>query len=365
MLRQRVEASIDLSNLAGLSSEETLRISELAISDLSEISKSDPKDLQALVDRADCRYRVSTLDGVASETALDRARRAIEDLDRVLKAAPGNSQVVARRGRTLHQFARILHEMRRPAGEAFETAIADLDSVIADSPESDELWEVRGQARMYLGREQQRSRRDPSSTWKAALADFGEAIRLEPARWKAHRDRGRVFEWMGKYEESVLEFEAAVRLAPENEWNRDALARSRAKAGASWAADLEIADARFDAQDYASARPLLERALSAASRAEESDPELRSLLRYVARALACVYALLSQGQDAPGAERATIDPGTAARHRDRAFELLSRAVALGWTDAAEARGLADLAPLRDDPRWTALLEALAPPDKKK
>ncbi len=363
VLRQRVDASIELSGLAGLSNEERLRVSNLAISDLTELSRGEPKDLQVLVDRADCRYLVSTLPGVESEAALDQARQAIDDYEQVLQAAPGNPQVVVRRGRTLHQLGRILHEMRRPAIEAFERAISDLDSVIAADPKSDDLCELRGQARMYLGRELQRGRQDPTVAWNAALADLAEAIRGDPARWKARRDRGRLFEWMGKYEEAIPEYEAAVRLAPEDAWSRGALARSRAKAGSSWATDMEIADARFDAQDYASARPLFEGILSAASKVEESDPELRTELCFAARALACVHALLSQGQDAPGAKRTVVDPDTAARHRDRAFELLFRAVSLGWDDEAEAKGLPDLAPLRDDPRWQPLLEALTSADR--
>ncbi len=50
-----------------------------------------------------------------------------------------------------------------------------------------------------------------------------------------------------------------------------------------------------------------------------------------------------------------------AGERDRAFEMLDRCVDLGFADTAALSGDPDLAPLRADPRWKALLARIARP----
>ncbi len=85
--------------------------------------------------------------------------------------------------------------------------------------------------------------------------------------------------------------------------------------------------------------------------------------------LAILYALLSSGRTHPEVNPVKVDARFAGQCRDRAFEHLARAVELEWMGPV-SRGLpfwmsagflekvSALRPLRDDPRWKAILESI-------
>ncbi|MCA8938799.1 MAG: hypothetical protein KDB07_03275, partial [Planctomycetes bacterium] len=53
------------------------------------------------------------------------------------------------------------------------------------------------------------------------------------------------------------------------------------------------------------------------------------------------------------------DAAHSESNRNKAFELLNRALDEGWKDRAHLEQDADLAPLRSDPRWQDLLKRLS------
>ena len=83
---------------------------------------------------------------------------------------------------------------------------------------------------------------------------------------------------------------------------------------------------------------------------------MRTTLRNVRYNLACILAQASAGRDRPGALVGSVPAGEAARLRDAAFAHLEEAIRCGWSNAGHLAKDADLAPLRDDPRWPGLLE---------
>jgi serine/threonine-protein kinase len=65
------------------------------------------------------------------------------------------------------------------------------------------------------------------------------------------------------------------------------------------------------------------------------------------------------------AAAAAADGSEAARHRDGALALLDGLVAAGWDDADALRTDPDLEPVRDDPRFAAMLGRIPPPGAKR
>ncbi len=94
-------------------------------------------------------------------------------------------------------------------------------------------------------------------------------------------------------------------------------------------------------------------------RAVAEVAELRQMTGWTADQwydLACVYSVAS-----------TKDAGQTRAHGDRAVELLRKAVAAGWSDAAHMKEDADLDPLRgrdDFRKLLAELEKKFPPKKE-
>lgn len=123
----------------------------------------------------------------------------------------------------------------------------------------------------------------------------------------------------------------------------------------------------MQAGDYAGAGRAYKEALAGLDAEQASLPEVERRARLEAEDvrsavmnahynLACISALASVGQARPDGAVQAIAAPEAARLRDRAFEELGRAVDFKWSDAAHLEADADLAPLRDDPRWPALIE---------
>ena len=71
-----------------------------------------------------------------------------------------------------------------------------------------------------------------------------------------------------------------------------------------------------------------------------------------------VYCLASAGKDSPAAGAKPVFVEESARLRERAFQHLSQAIELGYTDAEHLATDSDLVPLHDDPRWAELLQRI-------
>ena len=66
-------------------------------------------------------------------------------------------------------------------------------------------------------------------------------------------------------------------------------------------------------------------------------------------------ALAGVGKEGRNGEVKPVESEESARLREDAFRHLRRAIELGYADAQRLADDADLAPLRDDPRWTELV----------
>jgi len=122
-----------------------------------------------------------------------------------------------------------------------------------------------------------------------------------------------------------------------------------------WLNALIEATTAIMAGEYPKARELYEEALAQATPEAEAHPKVRSSLATAHFNLACIHSLRSIGKSSPAAASAAIAPEAAARERDRAFEHLRRARALGIEDLAKVRQDADMTPLKADPRWQEIV----------
>ena len=176
------------------------------------------------------------------------------------------------------------------------SARRDLDRVLRQAPTDEEGFVARGVARASDG------------DMKAALDDFTQAVKLNPNSVAGLQDEASILaEQLGRNREALAPLDRLLELYPAFAQARGARAVIRARLGL---ADDAKADAR---------------------KARELDPE-SGAVRYQA---ACVYALAGEA------------------NRTEAFRLLCQALqkGYGWEQLGQD---ADLAPLRNDPRFADL-----------
>ncbi len=229
--------------------------------------------------------------------AQDRFERAVACFDEALKADPSDA-AEAWEGRG--QAEVFLAEARAAGGditgaaEWFARAEADLTQALDGIEETPEPLVLRGRAR--AGRAFTTD--DPAQRaafLQSALGDLDQAVGADPEDLEARMHRGRLRAALGRWQEAVEDFDALARLDPD-------AAEERSEEHA--AALLEAA--RADALDLA-------RGTNAAPHAES------------------IEAI-----------------------RDRLFQRLRRAIALGLANPQAALADDAWAPLRNDPRWSEL-----------
>jgi tetratricopeptide (TPR) repeat protein len=144
-----------------------------------------------------------------------------------------------------------------------------------------------------------------------ALGAYRKAIELEPGALFAHNNLGVLYDRKGLYDEAIAAFEKALRIDPSNVTVRQNLERARKSKGIIQEREAQIAEARKQVE----ARP--------------KDPR-------AAHHLARVYASYDE--------------------KEQALQWLARAVELGFNDFGFLKADPALAGLRNDPRFTQLLE---------
>ncbi len=184
-----------------------------------------------------------------------------------------------------------------------------------------------------------------------AEKEFGTAIRLNPKLFEAHYFYARARVQQGKLTEAVESFEEACRLRPDDyqapcflAMTCEGLGRS-AEADASWRVALQLVGRHLELNPEdpralnlgaiaAAHQGQRERGLEWARRALAIDPEDSGMLYNTA----CYFAV--QGE------------------RDEALNCLEKAVQLGFGLRGWIENDADLASLRGDPRFQAVLERI-------
>ena len=257
--------------------------------------------------------RVCPHDGIAAHLRANALEAkgdhdgAIADYTQALVINPRNAAVFADRGSTRYD------------SDDFDGAIADYDQAIAINPRFAIALYGRGNARRAKGE------------LDRAIADYGRAIAIDARFAEAFNNRGVARNAKGDHDGAIDDCDQALAINPRYV---DPFIN---RGGARWAkGDLDGATADFN-------------------EALKIDPK-NAISHYN---LACSHARRSVGKSGANAEERSVSPQEASRHRDSAFDHLSKAIDLGWSDIASLRGDPDLAPLHDDPRWIELLKRLS------
>lgn len=152
-----------------------------AIEDHSEAIRLDPDNERAFVMRGAAWQRKGDYD------------RAIRDNDEAIRINPKNANAYMTRGN--HYREKL----------DYERALQDYTSALTLNPDDDALFANRCYAQALAGRHE------------LALQDCNESIRLKPlGNWYALGRRGFVYLLMGQNEKAIGDFDAALKINPNN-----------------------------------------------------------------------------------------------------------------------------------------------------
>jgi tetratricopeptide (TPR) repeat protein len=100
----------------------------------------------------------------------------------------------------------------------FDKAIADYTQAIKLNPNFAEAYYFRGNSYSY---------NDSDKT----IADYTEAIRLNPRYVNAYFSRGNAYFWNKDYDKAIADFEAVLKIEPNNAEARKALENAKQARG--------------------------------------------------------------------------------------------------------------------------------------
>jgi tetratricopeptide (TPR) repeat protein len=152
-----------------------------AIADLDQAVKIEPQDRIALYTRA--RLHLMQDDYPAAR----------EDLNKFLQLEPGSAQGV------------LLRSMIAAGEKRFHEAIADLQLLLRANPKS---VEIRMQLASYLVADQRP---------RKALEMYNAILEEDKDNWMALRARGDALLSIGKHKEAIADYEAGLKLQPEDQ----------------------------------------------------------------------------------------------------------------------------------------------------
>ncbi len=328
------------------------------------------KDLAAAEDSDACGWTATHLRGLAwnligkaeLEEGLDATpshAKALEAIRAAVSAQPDRTWIRKNLGIVLLDMADAEARSGRDARASLREAISCFDVEIERDPGNGAALLVRGIAWQGLGTAEALWGEDPQASFQRALLDYEHATGAVRRTWQPMVKQAEVLCYLHRRDEGLALLDRALSVCtsePEKARIRDRKAELAAGPMVPWIEKARTAYAAVEADDYALARVLYEEALAEAGESAEKDPALAECLRLAYVDLACIYALRSDGLDAPGATRHEVAPEEAARRRDTAFSHMSKAMDLGWRDPVAMRDDPNLAPIRGDPRFKELLE---------
>ncbi len=342
---------------------------EGAIADYDAVTAIDPDEAVPYLNRGTIRYMRSEFEAAEKDYDAALARNeacveawtgkalvrgklgdptsAVRAFDRALKLEPDDLKALIERG-----------EIKRRCGDR-DGAHADFEHAVQTHPASADALVRRGYSWMNADR------------YAEALADFDAAIAIDPGEAEAHAGRGGTLIGMGKAKEGIAALDTALGLHPGHP--EVLVNRSIAKQGLGDAAgaledvDLAVRAApdflhavnrravlRIGAGDLVGALGDLERVLELSGPKARGDGIVEAHYN-----LACLYTQRSVGVERRGEAPKAVDADRAGEWTGMAFAHLSRAIEMGWRNREQLEKDADLAPLRNDPRWMDILERLA------
>ncbi len=344
-----------------------------AEADLRRAAERRPEWLLVHLSLGAVRMFLGTLRAQGGEDAAGVYAAAEEAYGRALELDARSADAWASRG--MARFSRAVLLGREGIGPdatgVFAGAMADLARAVECNPSGARIWLSRAAARMNWGLLTESHGGDPGPLFAEAVEDYGRSLALHPGEAESWRGRGvarfelgRRLERDGKPGAPVLDaaladLEMSVTLNPRQPDARELLEGLLGKvAGRSRTAGLlRAGDAEVAAGRYAAARRLYAEGLRRIAGGEEAGVDREALVRARYNA-ACVESLAAAGMNGPDAPPRPLEEAAARTRRDAAFAHLQKAVELGWRDRDHLEKDPDLAPLRDDARWRALLASL-------
>ena len=179
-----------------------------------------------------------------------------------------------------------------------------------------------------------------------ALRSFNRMLRLNPAeRIVVSYNRARIFMYQGRYEDAMLELDQGAAIEPDHPLVMTFRATTLFRRGQPEAAVELLSEVLNSHPEMEGIRPHLAMALSAMGRHAEARAQLTERVKEIAEAdhdvpywLASAYAM--EGMN------------------DEAFEWLERAISLGNENKPWFEANPIWEPLRDDPRFQALMQRI-------
>lgn len=338
-----------------------------------EALRCNPTAVGAYVTRGHLRTNLASAEMSAGKDPSAEYSRAIDDYQKALALKPEDTS--ARRSVAMLRANWGAWQLMRQGdpSEQFAAAIAEFDRVIAEEPSALDGWLGRAQVRLNLAVHCARTHQDPKPALEQALADFGAVLERNARYAEAWLNRARGRMRLGSvvadeggdprplFQQAVADLDEFLRLSPGHaqatNW-REQLRTSLASApdSGAWESLAEQAGAALARGEWSRAREQYEQALAAAPTGDAVrtlTPRQHELLITTHYNLACVFAQLAAGK----AAATPLSDVEATQLRDRAFDCLRAALALGFADPDLLGQDPDLQGLRDDARWQAIREA--------
>lgn len=305
------------------------------------------------------------------QDCMEAGQRAIRELSRALELRPKAPDVLRTRGRVAALLAFRQATNGQYRRELATAALEDLDLAATRATPAGEDWQARGCAHAALALTGMCLDGNPGAHLETAISCYEQAIQrgqglawrlLAMLRWELRDDAGA--------RAAITEFARAEHL-PSAELDRmmSELTASLPAEQPGWRAEATRGERLLMTGDYPGARAAFEAALARfeewrlGAPPEEAHRQARLVdgpghLTSVHFNLACILSLLSAGRRDPVVAPQPIAAGEAQAFRDAAFDHLRTAVELGMRDVQLLRTDATLDPLRGDPRFAEIEQAM-------
>ncbi|MHC5079614.1 MAG: protein kinase domain-containing protein [Planctomycetota bacterium] len=158
-------------------------------------------------------------------------RSSIRSYDEAIRLDPNDAIALSNRGNAWRTFGNALAALREDPRPAYRTAVEDCRRALEINPESKAAYTNLGLAYRGLADEEAKGGGNAVPLYEKALAAYDEALKRNPIAWRAHVNKGLVFHLLGRYDEAIRSFEAALRIVKDNvPVIKRLLAESKAKA---------------------------------------------------------------------------------------------------------------------------------------
>ncbi|MBI3267397.1 MAG: protein kinase [Planctomycetes bacterium] len=198
-----------------------------ALADYSATLSHDAAFVPAFVGRANVHLRKAVIENKWRRDPFKLMAEALADFDEALRREPGHWPALTGRGRAWLQRGQFLVQRGADPLESFANSVADLDAALKSRPTDATTLNARGTVFFARAAFENSQGRDPEPDGVRAMSDFDAALQARPDYWPALSSRGQLFAQMGRLEEAVKDFEAALKLRPNDVYLKAMLKMAR------------------------------------------------------------------------------------------------------------------------------------------